>query len=123
VGVEEWFLLDGVALGSGSVSPGDVESAGAVEADFADSGLAFGDGAAVSAGEAADAVVVEFFVESWVGFADSLIEDGAEGGHLFYFNACGVAASGFRLRAFGFRTCGPCLIDAVILGGNALMGL
>jgi hypothetical protein len=35
----------------------------------------------VSAGEAADAVVVELFVERGVGFADAFVEDGAEGGH------------------------------------------
>ena len=94
--VEEWFLLDGVALGSGGVSPGDVEGAAAVVADFADAGLAFGDGAAVSAGEAAHAVVVELFVESGIGFADSLVENSAEGGHaqpLVYSNAGSNASS------------------------------
>jgi hypothetical protein len=35
----------------------------------------------VSAGEAADAVVAELFVESGIGFANALVEDGAEGGH------------------------------------------
>ena len=57
IGVEERLLLDGIALHSGGVSPGDVELAAAIEADLADSGLAFGDRAAVAAGEAADAVV------------------------------------------------------------------
>ena len=79
--MEEWLLLDGVTLGSSGVSPGDVERAAAVVADFADAGLAFGDGAAVSAGEATDAVVLEFFVETGIGFADSLVENGTEGGH------------------------------------------
>jgi len=51
-------------LRSGGVSPGNVERAAAIVADFAYAGLAFRDGAAVSAGEAADAVVVELFVES-----------------------------------------------------------
>ena len=81
IGVKKRLLLDGIALRSGGVSPGDVELAAAVVADLADAGLAFGDGAAVAAGEAADAVVVELLVESCVGFADSLVEDGAEGGH------------------------------------------
>jgi hypothetical protein len=90
MGVEERLLFDRVALGSGGVSPGDVEYAAAVIANFADSRLAFRDGAAVSAGEAADAVVLESFVESGVGFADSLVENGTEGGQrepLSYFNA------------------------------------
>ena len=71
MGVEERLLFDGIALHSGGVSPGDVECAAAVEADFADAGLAFGDGAAVAAGKTADAVVVEFFVEGRIGLADS----------------------------------------------------
>jgi hypothetical protein len=79
--VEEWFLLDWIALGSGGVSPGDIEGTSAVVADFADSGLAFGDGTAVSAGEAAQAVVIELFVENGIGFADLLVEKTAERGH------------------------------------------
>ena len=48
----------GIALGAGDVSPGDQQRAAAVVANFADAGPAFRDGAAVSAGEAAEAVVV-----------------------------------------------------------------
>jgi hypothetical protein len=88
MGVEERLFLDGVTLGSGGISPGDVECAAAVVADFADAGLAFGNGTAVSAGKAADAIVVEMFVEGGIGFSDSFVEDGAEGGHSkLYFNA------------------------------------
>ncbi len=79
--VKEWLLFDRVALSSGGVSPGDVERAAAIVADFADAGLAFGDGAAMSAGEAAHAIVLELLVESGIGFANSLVENGAEGGH------------------------------------------
>jgi hypothetical protein len=79
--VEEWFLFDWVALSSGGVSPGCVERAAAVEADFANAGLAFGNRAAVAAGKAADAVVTEFFVERGISLANFLVEDGAEGGH------------------------------------------
>ena len=68
MGMKERFFFDGVALGSGGVSPGDVERAAAVVADFADSGLAFGDGTTMSAGEAAHAVVVELLVERGIGF-------------------------------------------------------
>ncbi len=79
--VEEWLFFDGIALHSGGVSPGDIECAAAVEADFAYAGLAFGNRATVTAGKAADAAVVEFFVERRVRFADSLVQDVAEGGH------------------------------------------
>ena len=99
--VKERFFFDGVALGAGGVSPGDVERAAAVVADFADAGLAFGDGTAVSAGEAAGAVVLELLVESGIGFADALVENGAEGGQrgpLGYFNAAGVET----VLSFGF---------------------
>jgi len=67
-------------LHAGGVSPRNVEGAAAVVADFADAGLAFGDGAAVTAGKTAEAVVVEFLVEGGVGLVDALIEDVAEGG-------------------------------------------
>jgi hypothetical protein len=50
-------------------------------ADFADSGLAFGDGAAMAAGKAADAVVGQSFIEAGVCLADALIEDAAETRH------------------------------------------
>jgi hypothetical protein len=97
-GVEEWFLFDWVALSAGSVSPGDVERAAAVVADFADSGLAFGDGTAMSTSEAAHAIVVELLDERGIGFADLLVENGAEGGHgelCLYSNAGGLLASSF----------------------------
>src|SRR5271154_49853 len=79
--VEEWLLLDGIALHSGGVSPRHVEGSAAVVADFADAGLTFGNGAAMTAGETADAVAFEFFVERGLRFADLLVEDVAEGGH------------------------------------------
>jgi hypothetical protein len=91
MGVEEWLFLDWIALGSCYVSPGNQQRATVVVADFADARLAFGDGATVSAGEAADAVVLEFFVEAGIGFLDLLVEDAAEGAH-------GVSASILTLR-------------------------
>jgi hypothetical protein len=88
--VEKWFLLDRIALGAGSVSPGDEELATAVVADFANTGLAFGDGTAMSAGKTAYAVVLEFLDEGRFGFADAFVEDGAESGHgWFYFTLGG----------------------------------
>jgi hypothetical protein len=91
MGVKERLLLDRVTLGSGSVSPGDVERAAAIVADFADAGLAFGDGAAVAAGEAAHAVVLKLLVKTGISLADSFVENTAEGGGheslYFYSNA------------------------------------
>ena len=79
--VEERLLFDGIALHPCGISPGNVKRAAAVVAHFADAGLALGNGAAVTAGETANAVVVEFLVESWIGLANSAVEDVAEGGH------------------------------------------
>ena len=81
IGVKERLLLDGIALGAGGVSPGDIERAAAVVADFADAGLAFGNGTAMATGEAAHAIVVELLVKSGIGLANALVENGAEGGH------------------------------------------
>ena len=81
IGVEKWFLLDRVTLGAGGVSPWNVEGAAAVVADFADAGLAFGDGTAVATGVTADPAAIEFFVEPRVGYADSTVEDVAQGRH------------------------------------------
>ena len=81
MGVKKRLLLNGIALHAGGVSPWNEEGASAIEADFADSGLAVRDGATVSAGEAADTIVVEFFVKRGGAFADALVEDLAEGRH------------------------------------------
>jgi hypothetical protein len=85
--VKKRLLLDGITLGASNVSPGNVEFAAAVEAHFADTGLALGNGAAVSAGKATQATIVQPFDESGIGFANALVEDGAEGGHLANFTS------------------------------------
>ena len=79
MGVEEGLLFYGIALSSGGVSPGNVEFAAAVEADFADSSLAFGDGTAMPAGEAAQAMVFQVLDQARVSLADLRVEDCAEG--------------------------------------------
>jgi hypothetical protein len=79
--VEEWLLLDRIALSSGNVSPGNVESAAAVVADFADARLAVGDGATVAAGEAANPAVVKLLVQARIGLMNSFVEKTAKGGH------------------------------------------
>jgi len=79
--VEEWLLLDGIALSSGNVSPGNVERAAAVVADFADARLTVGDGTAVAAGEAANPAILELLVQARLGLMNSFIEQTAKGGH------------------------------------------
>jgi len=74
------FLLDRIALVSCGVSPGSVERTAAVVADFADAGLAVGDGAAVSASEAAHTIVVEPFVKARIGLTNFFIENTAQVG-------------------------------------------
>ncbi len=91
--MKEGFLFDWIALGSGGVSPWNIERPTAVVANFADSGLAFGNGAAMSASEAAHAVVLEFFVKKRISFTDSLVQNTSEGTHggdlWFHSNAIG----------------------------------
>jgi hypothetical protein len=79
--VKEWLLLDGIALSSGNVSPGNVERAAAVVADFAYARLAVGDRTAVAAGEAANPAIVELFVQARVGLMNSFVEETAKSGH------------------------------------------
>jgi hypothetical protein len=67
-------------LHAGGISPRRVERTAAIEANLADTGLAFGNRAAMAAGKTSDAVVFEFLVENWISFANSLIEDVAQGG-------------------------------------------
>ena len=71
IGVEEGLLLDGVALHAADVSPGDIEGAVAIETNFADARLTFGDRAAVSASETAHTVPIELFVQ--VTFPDAVV--------------------------------------------------
>jgi hypothetical protein len=79
--VEEGLLLDGIALHAGGVSPRHVESSSPIKTNFADTGLAVGNWAAVAAGVAADAVVIEIFDEGRIGFSDALIQNFTQGGH------------------------------------------
>jgi hypothetical protein len=78
ISVRERLLLDGIALHATDVSPRDVERAALVEANLADSGLAFRDGAAVAAGKTADAIAFDGFVE--FAFPDATIQDFTKGG-------------------------------------------
>ena len=80
-GVKERLLFDGIALDAADVAPGSVELAAAVEADLADARVALGDGAAMAAGETADAVAVELLCELGRCFGDLLVEDLLESGH------------------------------------------
>jgi hypothetical protein len=69
-------------LHSADVSPRHVEFPALVVADLANAGLTFRDRTAVSAGEAANSIAINFFVK--LSFADVLIEYFAEGGHRIY---------------------------------------
>src|SRR5665213_4339588 len=60
--VEERLLLNWVTLYPADIAPGGVERSAAVEADFTNPGLPVGDGAAMSAGIAANPVAVQFIV-------------------------------------------------------------
>ena len=85
VGVKERLFLDGIALHSGDVTPGNVERATMVEANFADAGLTVGNRAAVSTGVAAHSIAIELFPECGVGFADAIVrgQNVLQGGHVY----------------------------------------
>jgi len=76
--MKERLLLNGIALHSANIAPGHVESPTLVVAHLADPGLALGNGAAMPAGVAANAIAVELLVE--IAFADGLVDDVAQGG-------------------------------------------
>jgi hypothetical protein len=102
MGVKEGFFLDRIALSSGSVSPRNIECPTSVVADFAHSGLAFGNRATMSAGEAAHTMVLKFFVEKRISLADSLVQNTAEGAH--GGNLCLILTLS-EWNGFGFRLC------------------
>ncbi len=81
ISVEERLFFDGIALHAGGVSPGDVEFAAAIEADFADSWLAFGNGQQWPQEKQRTRLLPRFSYKGRICFADSLVEDVAEGGH------------------------------------------
>ena len=74
--MKERLFFDRIALDPADVSPGNVEFAAPIEADSAHSGLAFCNGAAMSAGEAADPVPLDALVE--IAFADALDQNFAK---------------------------------------------
>jgi hypothetical protein len=81
IGVEKRLLLDGITLRPGDISPRRIERAASVVSHLADSCLPLRYGTAVATGVTADPAAVEFFVEPRVGFADSIVEDVAQGKH------------------------------------------
>jgi hypothetical protein len=62
ISMKEGLLFNGITLHAAYIAPGNVERSTPVEADFADSRLAIGYGAAMSAGIAAHPVAVQLFV-------------------------------------------------------------
>src|SRR6266403_3623138 len=63
ISMKERLLLDGIALHSSNVSPGNVELPAAVVADLTDSRLSLGNWATMPASEAADTVPFDFLVQ------------------------------------------------------------
>ena len=61
--MKERLLLDGIALNSADVTPGNVELAALIEANFADAGLSFGNGTTMPTSEAANPVPLNRLVE------------------------------------------------------------
>lgn len=76
--VKERLLLDRIALDSADVSPRDVKLTALIEADLANTRLAFCNRATVSASEAADAIALDGFVQ--VAFAHLPIQNFTERG-------------------------------------------
>jgi hypothetical protein len=81
-GVEEWFLLNGVALHAADVSPRNIKLAATVVSDLADAGLAFRNGAGVSAGVAAQTVPIQWLDQLGRSLAHVGIQNVFEGRHL-----------------------------------------
>ena len=71
--VKEGFLLDGIAVYSGGVSPRNLEPAARVEPDLADAGLPLKYGTPVAAGETPDSLFVQALPE--LAFAGAFGED------------------------------------------------
>jgi hypothetical protein len=83
VGMKERLLFDRVTLHSGDITPRNVERAAVVEANFADSGLTLGNGAAVAAGITTHSIAIQLFPKSGVRFANARVrgQNIAQGGH------------------------------------------
>jgi len=81
--MKKWFLLDGIALHSADITPWHLELPTLVVAYFADPGLSFSNGTAVSASEAANAIALNRFPQP--AFADVLVQNVTEGRHLPLF--------------------------------------
>jgi hypothetical protein len=80
--MEERFLLNGIALHSTDIAPGNIQLASLVEADLAHARLTFRNRATVAARVAANAIALNRLVQ--VARADVLIQDLAKGGHREY---------------------------------------
>jgi len=76
--VEKRLLLDGIALHSTHIAPGNKKFSVLVVADFADSGLTFGNRTAVSAGKAAHSLTNNINGLVQIAFANMLVKDFAK---------------------------------------------
>src|SRR6266498_6124999 len=73
VRMKKRLLLDGIALHPTNIAPRNIQLATLVVADFADSRLAFCNGTAMSAGEAANAISLDLLVQ--LAFTDVPIQN------------------------------------------------
>ncbi len=81
IGVKEGFFFNGIALHAAYISPRHIKRSTLIEADFADAGLAIGNGTAMSAGKTTQPIAIKFFIEN--SFANVFVENVAKGGHEF----------------------------------------
>src|ERR1700691_5928310 len=85
VGMKKGLLFDRVTLHSGDITPRNVEPAAVVKADFADSGLPLGNGAAVAAGITTHSIAIQLFPKSGVSFPNTRLsgQNVAQCGHKY----------------------------------------
>ena len=71
--MKEWLFLDGIALHSAHITPGNVKFPALVVTHFAHAGLPFEDGTTMAARKTANAIAVNRFVE--FAFTNLLVQD------------------------------------------------
>src|SRR6266542_4849362 len=101
VRMKKRLLLDGIALHPTNIAPRNIQLATLVVADFADSRLAFCNGTAMSAGEAANAISLDLLVQ--LAFTDVPIQNITERRQLkplyLFYRRCKDRVKGRRAQA------------------------
>ncbi len=88
--MEEWLLLDRIALHARNVSVGNIKLAAAIEADLANSGLTLVNRATVSAGITADSFALDRLPKRAIALANMLIENVAQLGIQVFYDFEGI---------------------------------